>query len=55
MVYLYGEEHYSKEIFIPKSNFIIESGFNAYILYSMLSDNVMIVEAMEEFKSNDEG
>lgn len=38
LVQRFGEEHYSKEIFVQYSEFILESGFNAYILYIILQD-----------------
>ncbi|CAD8204536.1 unnamed protein product [Paramecium pentaurelia] len=56
MVNLFGEDNYSKLIFVNQPNFIMESGFNAYILYVILSELNYVVEDLEEFqKNNDEG
>ena len=54
MINLFGEEDYSKLIFKNQPNFIMESGFNAYILYVILSELNYVVEDLEEFKKKDD-
>ncbi|CAD8201229.1 unnamed protein product [Paramecium pentaurelia] len=56
MINYFGDDNYSKLIFENQPNFIMESGFNAYILYVILSELNYVVEDLEEFKKNeDEG
>lgn len=38
LVLIHGEETYSKDIFVHTDNLILESGFNAYILYTIIKE-----------------
>jgi inositol 1,4,5-triphosphate receptor type 3 len=55
MIKTFGEDNYNKELFVPKPTFILESGFNAYILYTILLDVNYVFEDVEEFKKNEDG
>lgn len=49
LVRMFGEEKYSRELFEERPTFILESGFNAYILYSIILDVKNVVEEQEDF------